>query len=389
MRHIVPLVLAALAILACPIAAQAQRGGGPGTSDPQAAGQLIAADPVTETPPGMQAWRIRYWTRTEDNRPVESTGMVVAPREAGPVRPRNVIAWAHGTSGVAQACALSTRADFFTVAPALGDMIRAGYVVAASDYPGLGTPGPTALLAGQETARAVIDAVRAARAIPGAYAGSRFAVWGESQGGHAALWTAAEAGSYARELTLVATAAAAPPTDLPRNLAEASDPNVRALLMAFVSYSWSERYGVPMGSLFNPINRGVASRLARNNCVELDATPRLGTMLGVLAIKEAIRDTDIATVPVWGDLARRHSVNPRALHGPVLIAQSVADPVVAPQVTRDFAHRVCRTRGLRWIELPGGDHARSAADSATETLAWLADRFAGRRLVNDCRRIPS
>lgn len=389
MRHIVPMMLAALALLTCPIAAQAQRGGLPGAIDAQAAGLLISADPVTDTPPGMQAWRIRYWTRTEDNRPVASTGMVVAPREAQPARPRNVISWAHGTSGVAQDCALSTRADFFAITPALGDMIRAGYVVAASDYPGLGTPGPNAYLAGRETARAVIDAVRAARAIPGAYAGNRFAVWGESQGGHAALWTSVEAGSYARDLALVATAAAAPPTNLPRNLAESSDANVRAFLMAFVSHSWSERYGAPMGSLFNPISRGVATRLARNNCVQLDATPRLGTILGVLAIKDAIRDTDIATVPVWGDLARRHSVNPRSLRGPVLIAQSVTDPVVAPQVTRDFARQVCRSRGLRWIDLPGGDHARSATNSAAETLAWLADRFAGRRPINDCRRIPA
>src|SRR3546814_2887094 len=76
----------------------------------------------------------------------------------------------------------------------------------------------------------LLDAVRAARAIPGAAAGSSFAVWGESQGGHAALWTAIAARSYAPELTLVGTAAAAPPTDLAANLREGSDMNARALL---------------------------------------------------------------------------------------------------------------------------------------------------------------
>ena len=50
----------------------------------QRAGQLIAAQPVVETPAGMQAWRVRYWTNDGAGRPREATGMVVAPREAIP-----------------------------------------------------------------------------------------------------------------------------------------------------------------------------------------------------------------------------------------------------------------------------------------------------------------
>src|SRR3546814_2631460 len=82
------------------------------------------------------------------------------------------------------------------------------------DYIGLASPTMHPFLVGPDTANAVLDAVRAAREIPGAAAGSNFAVWGESQGGHAALWTATAARSYAPDLALVATAAAAPPTDL-------------------------------------------------------------------------------------------------------------------------------------------------------------------------------
>src|SRR3546814_1375527 len=94
------------------------------------------------------------------------------------------------------------------------DAVRNGYVVVAPDYIGLASPTMHPFLVGPDTANAVLDAVRAAREIPGAAAGSNFAVWGESQGGHAALWTATAARSYAPDLALVATAAAAPPTDL-------------------------------------------------------------------------------------------------------------------------------------------------------------------------------
>ena len=177
----------------------------------QQAGQLIAADPVVDTPAGMQAWRIRYWTSDGAGRPREVTGMVVAPREAIPARPRAVLAWAHGTSGVASRCALSPNPQFWTVTPALG-AVRQGYVVVAPDYPGLGSAGAHPYLVGQDTGRSVLDAVRATRAIPGAAAGGRFAVWGESQGGHASLWTGQLASRYAPDLQLVGVAAAAPPT---------------------------------------------------------------------------------------------------------------------------------------------------------------------------------
>ena len=56
----------------------------------QRAGQLISAEPVVDTPGGMQAWRITYWTTTGKSAPIRATGMVVAPREAVPPQPRPV-----------------------------------------------------------------------------------------------------------------------------------------------------------------------------------------------------------------------------------------------------------------------------------------------------------
>ena len=352
----------------------------------QTAGTLVASEPVVETPPGMQAWRVRYWTRTEENRPIEVTGMVVAPREAQPPAPRKVIAWAHGTSGVVEECGLSAKPDFFEFTPALAEMVAAGYVVVAPDYPGLGSAGTHAYLVGRETARSVLDAVRAARAIPGAYAGRDFAVWGESQGGHAALWTAIEARGYARDLNLVATAAAAPPTDLPENLRQSSDQNARAFLSALLAYSWARRFDAPLDKLFGPLNRGVANQLAQK-CISLKSNPNLGTLLGILSIRNALKGKDIGSTQGWSRLARRNSVRAADVPGPVLIAQSVADPLVAPAVTRSFALDLCRKRrAVTWVSIPGGDHAHSARDSAGPTLAWIADRFAGRAAPTDCGR---
>lgn len=373
---LVALVVGGLGILPSPARAQQQ-------------GTLIASDPVPDTPTGMQAWRVSYWTRDDTNRLIPVTGMVIAPREAtAPLAKRHVIAWAHGTSGVMPRCAVSTNPLIFSVTPALPEMIAAGYVVVAPDYPGLGSTGPHGYLAGEETARSVLDAVRAAQQISGAHAGNRFAVWGESQGGHAALWTAREARSYASDLTLVGTAAAAPPTAIAENFRLASEPNVKAMLTAYVAYSWSLKYGASLDTLFGAANRRVATRLAQNNCIALGKTPKFGTVLGILSVRNAIKGKDIGQIEPWASLARKNSIDPALVPSPVLIAQSVKDPVIAPSVTRSFAVGLCQHRkAVRYIDLPGGDHAHSARDSATVTLAWIADRFAGLPAPDDCRRL--
>lgn len=376
LRGFIALVLFCLAGLTAPVAL-AQR-----------AGTLISADPIVDTPPGMRAWRIEYRTTGQDGEALRVTGMVVAPREAIPPRPRRVIAWTHGAWGVAEKCAPSLSPDFLTESPALAEMVRRGYVVVAADYPGLGSPTQHGFLLGRETAQSVLDGIRAARAIPGAAAGTAYAVWGESQGGHAALWTASESRRYAPELSLVATVAAAPPTDLAANLRSGSEPNARALLTSFAVYSWSRRQGAPLSTLFKPAVQGVVTRLAQNNCVSLDMKPKLGTILGIAAVRQALRGKDIGKIQPWATIAGENSVVPRAIDGPLMIAQSDKDVIVAPAVTLAFARRYCRLgRPLRYLKLPTTPHEHSARDSAGATLDWIAERFAGARPPDDCRKI--
>ena len=216
-----------------------------GPASAQRAGTLISSTPAPSAAAGMQSWRINYWTTDDRGAPMAVTGLVIAPPGPAPRMPRNVIAWTHGTWGVSQQCAPSLSPRFYQQTPAL-DAVANGDVIVAPDYPGLGSSGPHPYLVGPITARSVLDAVRAAQAIPGAGAGNKFAVWGESQGGHAALWTGQIAASYAPELRLVGVAAAAPPTDLAANFDQASNANAKAFLTGYTAYSWSQYYGVPL-----------------------------------------------------------------------------------------------------------------------------------------------
>jgi pimeloyl-ACP methyl ester carboxylesterase len=349
----------------------------------QQAGQLISADPVTETPAGMQAWRISYWTTTGKSAPIRATGMLIAPREAS-TRARPVLAWTHGAWGVAQKCAPSLSSNFWKYTAGIQAVSR-GYTVVAPDYPGLGIEGVHGFLVGPDTARSVLDAVRAAGQVPGAAAGKRFAVWGESQGGHASLWTGQRARHYAPDLDLVGVAAAAPPTYLIDNLRQGSDPSARAFLTAYAIYSWSRFYGSPMSTIAGAQSRGIITRMSENNCVNFDSMPKLGAILGIMTLRRNLRNTDLGKIEPWASHARVNSVKPAQIDVPLLVAQNPKDTIVAPAVTRRFARDACAAKKrVRWIDINGKGHGTSASDTVGVTLDWIGDRFEGRQAPNDC-----
>lgn len=373
--HFLATIVCAGCFLASPVAAQR-------------AGALIAAQPVVDTPAGMQAWRVRYWTSDGAGRPRQATGMVVAPREAIPREPRDVLAWTHGAWGVAGKCAPSLNlAKFWTVSPGLQG-VRKGYVVVAPDYPGLGSAGVHPFLVGEDTGRSVLDAVRAARQITGAAAGNRVAIWGESQGGHAALWTAQIASRYAPDLKVVGVAAAAPPTDLIENLHASPNKAVITMFTAFLGHSWSNHYAAPLSTLGGPQTRGIINRLAQNNCIELERKPKLGMIVGLLTLQSRLKNKDLGMIQPWARLARLNSPTIRPFGMPMLIGQNPNDDLIAPKVTKAHVLALCRAGArLRFISISGSGHATSAKDSAPVTLEWIADRFAGKPAPSDCDRI--
>ena len=142
-----------------------------------------------------------------------------------------------------------------------------------------------------------------------------------------------------------------------------------------------------MDGVANRTNQGIITRLAQNNCVSLDKKPKLGTILGILTIVRATKNKDIATIEPFGSFARANSVDAARVPGPLLIAQSRNDTIVASSVTRKFAKAVCRRgTGVRWIDMTG-DHGNSARESAQETIGWITSRFDGNPAPNDCRQV--
>jgi hypothetical protein len=70
---------------------------------------LVRTEPGTgyDLPTGVTATRIAYASRDANGRPVLATGVVLLPPGEAPEGGWPVLAWAHGTAGVARVCAPS------------------------------------------------------------------------------------------------------------------------------------------------------------------------------------------------------------------------------------------------------------------------------------------
>ncbi|MFB6394054.1 lipase family protein [Polymorphospora lycopeni] len=341
---------------------------------PDRPGVLLRHEPFgRDVPADAKAWRILYTTTRDDGVPAVASGLVVAPA-APATTPRPVIAWAHGTTGYAANCAPSLLPSPFTAGalPALDRILGPGRVLVATDYTGLGTAGPQPYLIGQGEARAVLDAVRAARQLDQLRLAAETVVWGHSQGGHAALWTAQIQPTYAPDVPLSGVAAMAPAADtlaLTRHL-----PQVRggSVFASFVIEAYARTYpDVDLDDYVIPSARILVREMA-TRCL---AEP--GLFVSVLDALSIDRDRPIyARDPTGGSLGRRLAQNTPTgpFEMPVLLAQGASDPLVTLAIQDGYvAGLAAAGQRVDYRTYAGRDHmGLVAADSPliSDLVTW-------------------
>lgn len=343
-------------------------------------GTLIRSEPFTEgVPDGAVAWRVLYLSTGVDGEPVAVSGIIAAPA-APAAEPRPVIAWAHGTLGVLPACATSHLPDPFTAIPEVERLLREGYVLAATDYPGLGTPGVHPYLFGDVEAAAVLDSVRAAQQLD-AGAGDRFVVWGHSQGGHAALWTAMRAAGYAPELELLGAAAIAPAADLTGIVQASVSHRAGAILLPLAAYAWQENTpDIRLQDVVRPDALDDVLALAQT-CI---TTPAALLLQGPLAAPEDWLLTDPTTLPAFQRVIAANTPD-GPIDVPLLIAHGTDDVVIPFEGSVKEADRRCAAGEQLALErYPGDGHNAVVDSSAVRVLGWIGDRFAGRPPGSNC-----
>ncbi|WP_163544795.1 lipase family protein [Occultella kanbiaonis] len=346
---------------------------------PDAPGQLLRIEPLSSgVPPGADGWRILYTTTHADGSPAVASGTVIAPAERT-AEALPVVSVAHGTTGIVPRCAPSLAPAPFGggAGAALEDMVAQGWAGVLTDYVGLGTAGPHPYLVGEEAGRDVLDALRAAHQIEGLALSDTTAVWGHSQGGHGALWTAIVAPEYAPEFTIVGVAAMAPATDLYRLAAGIKDEVAGKVVSAYIAASWAQYY--PELGVDDVLTPGTESVVERIGALCFEGRDALAAGVAASQLFDPVF-VDEALDGALGTALRDNSPTD-LIDVPVLVAQGDADTLVLPSMQRTWVSAQCAAgQSLDYREYTGLDHlSLVAADSALtdELVEWTSARLDG------------
>jgi alpha-beta hydrolase superfamily lysophospholipase len=344
-----------------------------------------------------------YVSTTFNGTRVAVSGLVVAPRRGRvPKGGRKVLAWAHGTVGGARTCAPSEQpnpaqnlVDYYGFAspyavdvgvPALTTFLRRGYVVAATDYQGLGGPGVHQYVVGATEARNVLDSVRAAQRIPSTHAGNDVVTLGWSQGGGASIWVGQDA-AYGRPLRVLGSAALAPAVELGPQLQLQIPPGPQSVSSAYhdaaltlnVFRGMHAAYPkLPLDEVLTPQGSGALAAY-RYEC---------NVHLGDVLEEEGLTPLMLYKLPPPSDWLQKLYANTQGSSttvGPVLVMQGTADTVVNPNAATSYVQKACRFRQpVQYTTYAGATHQTIPFVAQKEYLAWIAARFAGKRAPTTC-----
>jgi len=346
------------------------------TPDPiprAAPGTIVRTEPMPAPFAGARAWRVMYTSRGIDGEErVVVTGMVFAPTTTAAPGGRPVVSWAHPTSGIVDKCAPSRSRDPYGDVQGLAEFIRKGWVVAATDYQGLGTDGPHPYLVGTSEAHGMLDAARAAIAIPETAAGPDTFLWGHSQGGQATLFAARLAPTYAPELRVLGAAAAAPAGILTEQFALDRDSIAGSVLGSMAVVAWSEVFGYDPRTVVRPLFLGRVRSAAGRCVIAAGALSDAALSADALVLKSRMWSADPASTPPWREQFVANTPTP-PVAVPVLVTQGTDDRVVRPPTTARLVERF-RAAGTDVEErmLPGVNHLRAGKVSAPIVARWFA-----------------
>ena len=350
-----------------------------GVPDPLPAGkpgQLIKSENVDA--PGLNGSmsRVMYLSTNINGEAIAVTGLILIPKGTAPSGGWPIITWAHGTTGIADACAPSLKPDeFVTLANGL---LNAGYLVVATDYEGLGTPGRHPYIVGESEARGTLDIVRMAQTFPNANASKRYAIWGHSQGGHAAMFAGHIAKTYAPEIELVADVAGAPPSQLLLvNAALQTSPYKHYIAM--VAAAMNAAYGDQKADLTQVLTPEGLDFL---NNMDTLCSSDLGKAAAGLDFTK-LQKADPSTIPTWNQLLKDNDPGTftAPIPVPLLIIHGGNDEQIPVVSSAALFDQLCKIGQVeqRWV-FAGQSHAGVIAPSFSSMVSWIGDRFAGKSM---------
>ncbi|MBU3580555.1 lipase [Polynucleobacter sp. AP-Capit-er-40B-B4] len=386
-------------------------------------GQVIKQEKIETSVKGAQAWRIAYISSDISGRKTISTGLVVAPLGQAPAGGRPVMTWAHGTTGAAQNCGPSQVIDpavplneYFLVGgnswtdygiPAVEEFIKEGYVLAATDYQGLGSGGRHQYSVAATNGMDTLNAARAAGSMKETGANKKTIVYGWSQGGGAVIALAGmpdyikQIGTAFDGVDIVGFVALAP-QDIsilaPAGKLDqaAADKYLQGSQKMFLDnvfnfthatmYYWGTQAAFPnlkLSDLFTDEGVKVANDIYSNKCMHA-ASDTFNFNYG--ANYASLLKSAPSNTLAWAQAMLKGGVPVVKPIAPVQIYFGTKDTAVPPMMHKLYQDQVCKLGGnVGRMQLPGEQsHFTTPGSSKPFYLSWIKDRVVGKPLENAC-----
>ncbi|MBL7496728.1 triacylglycerol lipase [Frankia sp. CNm7] len=327
---------------------------------------------------GATVYQVLYLSTDALGKPAAVSGTIVLPGGVD-VSKAPVLSYAAGSHGIGDRCApskgIADGSDYGL--DEIAAAARHGWVVAATDYQGLGTPGEHTYVVGRAEGHAVIDAARAALRLPGAHpaANAKVAYWGYSQGGGAAAWAGELTATYAPELALVGVAAGGVPADL-AEVSKVLEGSQQVGLQFMAAVGFDAAYPeLRLDSFLTPAGRTAIDAL-RAGC--LDA-------IAGLAGKGT---ADIATInplstAVWQKRLAENKLGSAPPSVPLFLYHGTKDVTVAYPQGEALMRAYCAKGATVTWQTFDGDHGAGTA-VAPAALDFLTARYANLPTPNTC-----
>ena len=321
----------------------------------------------------FSAFRILYHSRSATGQDVAASGVVLVPEGTPPQGGWPVIAWAHAFTGAGRQCApsLSRNLDY---GPFFSMYLNLGYAVVATDYAGLGTDFPNAVMDVESNATDVIDSIPAARsAVP--QLGSRWVAMGPALGANAIIGVA-ELERRIRDPNYLGGVAISGVADLK----EAYDrlPKQQSLrMLASLAYAIKTVY--PDFDV-----RGMLTEKA------LPAFHQIGQSCGSNESDSELSTSELVKQN-WNknkfveEFFDRNRLGRNPAYGPLLVITDDTDFVVPPSMTAQAVARMCKLGDrIQVVKFSGSEPGQVLGGTVRDQMAWIEARFAGRPAPGNC-----
>lgn len=364
---------------------------------PKQPGEMLREEPLPEAqsqPAAARSLRILYSSTdgVGQHARIAVSGALYFPKGTMPAGGWPVVAWSHGTTGIADVCAPSWRGNGDRDKEYLDAWLSQGFAVVATDYQGLGTPGVHPYLLWRPEGYSVLDSVRAALQAYPKQLHNQVILVGQSQGSGAALGATYLAPTYAPQIKVLGTVATGlvmtfRPTaalKLTAKPAEYSDPKLMDPAYAMLRIAGTDRSLHPQ---LDPADFVTGQgrellRAAQTSCLhdlfQLSARDHLtGTQVFVADLQ-----------PLDADMEENFRFPDAKMPTPVFVATGLADGEAGTNQQYNAVANMCAAGTVvEWHTYPGLTHNGAVNGSLQDSVPFVRRVLGREHITGTCANV--